>query len=99
MSSLIEQPIDDGSDMLGAVAGDTNSVSAIKSANPSIAVRYRALAWLTGAAGLAYLCRNAVGVPESTIRDELGLTLEQSGWFMGVFLDLCHLPDSQRMVL
>jgi ACS family glucarate transporter-like MFS transporter/ACS family D-galactonate transporter-like MFS transporter len=47
--------------------------------------RYRAVAWLTVAAGLAYLCRNAVGVSESTIREELGLTLEQSGWFMGAF--------------
>ena len=37
------------------------------------------------AAGLAYLCRNSVGVAESAIRDELGLTLEQSGWFMGAF--------------
>ena len=37
------------------------------------------------AAGLAYLCRNAIGVAESTIREELGLTLEQSGWFMGAF--------------
>ena len=48
-------------------------------------VRYQALAWLTVAAALAYLCRNAIGVAESTIRDELGLTLEQSGWFMGAF--------------
>ena len=45
-------------------------------------VRYRALAWLTAAAGLAYLCRNAIGVPESAIREELGLTFRQSGWFM-----------------
>jgi ACS family D-galactonate transporter-like MFS transporter len=48
-------------------------------------VRYRALAWLTAAAGLAYLCRNAIGVPESAIREELGLTFRQSGWFMGAF--------------
>src|SRR5262245_57362102 len=52
---------------------------------PSTNVRYRVLAWLTMAAGLAYLCRNAVGVAESAIRGELGLTLEQSGWFMGAF--------------
>jgi ACS family glucarate transporter-like MFS transporter/ACS family D-galactonate transporter-like MFS transporter len=37
------------------------------------------------AAALAYLCRNAVGVAESTIREDLGLSLEQSGWFMGSF--------------
>lgn len=48
-------------------------------------VRYGALGWLTLAAGLAYLCRNAIGVAESSIRDELDLTLEQSGWFMGAF--------------
>ncbi|QDU36123.1 putative sulfoacetate transporter SauU [Maioricimonas rarisocia] len=47
--------------------------------------RYRTLGWLTFAAALAYLCRNAVGVAESTIREDLGLTLEQSGWFMGAF--------------
>jgi ACS family glucarate transporter-like MFS transporter/ACS family D-galactonate transporter-like MFS transporter len=51
----------------------------------STTVRYRALAWLTAAAVLAYLCRNVPGVAESTIRDELGLSLEQSGWFMGAF--------------
>ncbi len=48
-------------------------------------IRYRALAWLTLAAALSYLCRNAVGVAESTIRKDLGMTLEQSGWFMGAF--------------
>lgn len=37
------------------------------------------------AAALAYLCRNAVGVAESTIRNDLDLTLEQSGWFMAAF--------------
>lgn len=48
-------------------------------------IRYRSLAWLTAAAALAYLCRNAVGVAESTIREDLSLTREQSGWFMGAF--------------
>ena len=48
-------------------------------------VRYGALAWLTVASALAYLCRNSIGVAESTIRKELDLTLEQSGWFMGAF--------------
>jgi len=48
-------------------------------------VRYRVLAWLTLAAALAYLTRNAVGVAESSIRADLGLTLQQSGWFMGAF--------------
>lgn len=48
-------------------------------------VRYRVLAWLTFAAALAYLTRNAVGVAESSIRQDLGLTLQESGWFMGAF--------------
>ncbi|QDU60246.1 putative sulfoacetate transporter SauU [Planctomycetes bacterium Pan216] len=48
-------------------------------------IRYRVLGWLTLAAGLAYVCRNGVGVAESTIREDLGLSLEQSGWFMGAF--------------
>ncbi len=48
-------------------------------------VRYRVLAWLTVAAALSYLCRSAVSVPESTVRGDLGLTLEESGWFMGAF--------------
>ncbi|MCA9170449.1 MAG: MFS transporter [Planctomycetales bacterium] len=47
--------------------------------------RYRAVLWLTSAAALAYLCRNAVGVAESTIRSDIELSLEQSGWFMGAF--------------
>ena len=48
-------------------------------------IRYRALAWLTLAAAIAYLSRNAVGVAESTIREDMGLSLTQSGWFMGAF--------------
>lgn len=48
-------------------------------------VRYGVLFWLTLAAALAYLCRNSVGVAESTIRADLDLTLQQSGWFMGAF--------------
>ncbi|GAA4445578.1 MFS transporter [Novipirellula rosea] len=48
-------------------------------------IRYRTLTWLTLAAAIAYLCRNAVGVAESTVREDLGFTLEQSGWFMGAF--------------
>lgn len=50
-----------------------------------MARRYGALGWLTLGGALAYLCRNATGVAESAIREELGLTLEQSGWFMGAF--------------
>ncbi|HEY0980508.1 MULTISPECIES: MFS transporter [unclassified Schlesneria] len=49
------------------------------------AVRYRAIGWLATASGLAYLCRNSIGVAESRIRDDLGLTLAESGQFMGAF--------------
>jgi ACS family D-galactonate transporter-like MFS transporter len=48
-------------------------------------VRYQVVAWLTLAAAIAYLTRNAVSVAESTIREDLGLSLRQSGWFMGTF--------------
>ena len=85
MSSIIDGPLD----------GDTPAISPSLETpedNPSIAtalrptiVRYHALGWLTAASALAYLCRNSIGVAESTIRDQLGLTLEQSGWFMGAF--------------
>ncbi len=47
--------------------------------------RYQVLALLTVAAAIAYTARNAVGVAESTIREDLGLSLRQSGWFMGTF--------------
>ena len=46
-------------------------------------------------ATLAYLCRNGIGVAESTIRDELGLTKQQSGWMMAAFFwsyALCQVP-------
>lgn len=48
-------------------------------------MRYRVVGWLTAAAALAYLCRNGLGVIESTVRADLGLTMEQSGLFMGAF--------------
>lgn len=48
-------------------------------------VRFGVLTWLTLAAALAYLSRSAIGVAESTIRDEFRLTETQSGWFMGAF--------------
>ena len=48
-------------------------------------VRYQALAWLATASALAYLTRNSIGVAEGKIREELGLTLAQSGYFMGAF--------------
>ncbi|MEM7012129.1 MAG: MFS transporter, partial [Verrucomicrobiota bacterium] len=46
-------------------------------------VRYTALTWLIFAAVFAYLSRNALGVAESTIRDEFGITKTNSGILMG----------------
>ncbi|MFN3159280.1 MAG: MFS transporter [Rubinisphaera brasiliensis] len=48
-------------------------------------IRYRTMAWLIVASALAYLCRNSIGVAESTVRQDLQLSLEQSGWFLGAF--------------
>lgn len=48
-------------------------------------MRYVAVAALSSTAILAYLSRNAISVAESTIRTELDLTTEQSGWMMGAF--------------
>src|SRR5690606_32265284 len=48
-------------------------------------VRFQVLGLLTLAAAIAYVVRNAVGVAESTIRDDVGLSLRESGWFMGAF--------------
>ncbi len=47
--------------------------------------RFIVLAGLCMAAALAYLTRNAVGTAESTIRADLGLTKEQSGWLSSAF--------------
>jgi len=48
-------------------------------------VRHRVLAGLCLAAALAYLCRNVVAVAESTLRNDLGLTKQESGWLMSAF--------------
>src|SRR6185369_1679552 len=81
----IDPPVDDVPAALDSSATALGAISPTTLISPPTTVRYRALAWLTGAACLAYLCRNAVGVSESTVREALGLTLEQSGWFMGAF--------------
>ena len=85
MSSLIDKPLDDGPPALQSHIIANNNNLAFPLTDRTTSIRYRFLAWLTAAAGLAYLCRSAIGVPESAIRTELGLTLEQSGWFMGAF--------------
>jgi ACS family glucarate transporter-like MFS transporter/ACS family D-galactonate transporter-like MFS transporter len=85
MSSLNDKLIDvDPPTILASLASVNGKPAVVLTGRPT-AVRYRALAWLTAAAGLAYLCRNSIGVAESAIREELGLTLKQSGWFMGAF--------------
>ena len=54
------------------------------SARPSV-VRFAVLAWLCAGAALAYVSRNSIAVAESTVRGDLGLTKEQSGWLMSAF--------------
>jgi ACS family D-galactonate transporter-like MFS transporter len=85
MSSLNDKLVDVDARTILAPLVSLNGKPAIELTGRPTAVRYRALAWLTVAAGLAYLCRNAIGVAESAIREELGLTLEQSGWLMSAF--------------
>src|SRR5881409_3835159 len=61
-------------------------------------IRFLVLAWLCAAAALAYVSRNAIAVAESTVRSDLGLTKEQSGWLMSAFFfsyALCSIPAAQ----
>lgn len=47
---------------------------------------------------LAYVARNAIATAESTIRSDLSLTKEQSGWLISAFYlsyALCQLPTSE----
>lgn len=48
-------------------------------------IRLEVVALLGLAAAIAYVARNAVSVAESSIRADLGLSIRQSGWFMGTF--------------
>lgn len=57
----------------------------VETATRPTRVRHEVLALLTLAAAIAYITRNAVSVAESTIREDLGLTIRQSGWFMAAF--------------
>jgi len=60
--------------------------------------RFLVLAWLCAAAALAYLSRNAISVAESTVRRDLGLTKQQSGWLMSGFFfsyALLSIPAAQ----
>src|SRR5438876_9460369 len=60
--------------------------------------RFLVLALLCAAAALAYVSRNAIAVAESTVRSDLGLTKQQSGWLMSAFFlsyALCSIPAAQ----
>ena len=71
--------------------------------NPSPAIaaptntRFVVLAGLCAAAALSYVSRNAIAVAESTVRGDLGLTKEQSGWLMSAFFisySVCQIPGA-----
>ena len=71
--------------------------SAAANSRPTRA-RFLVLAWLCAAAALAYLSRNTISVAESTVRRDLGLTKQQSGWLMSGFFfsyALLSIPAAQ----
>src|SRR5687768_10632985 len=77
--------------------GERPSTSAAASVRPT-KTRFIVLAWLCAAAALAYVSRNAIAVAESTVRTDLGLTMQQSGWLMSAFFfsyALCQIPTAQ----
>lgn len=60
--------------------------------------RFLVLAGLCTVAALSYIARNAISVAESTVRADLALTKEQSGWLMSAFFfsyALCQIPGAQ----
>lgn len=66
------------------------------SARPTL-VRFAVLAWLCAAAALAYVSRNAIAVAESSMRADLDLTKDQSGWLMSAFFisyAVCQIPGA-----
>ena len=59
--------------------------------------RFVVLGGLCLAAALSYVSRNAIAVAESTVRADLGLSKEQSGWLMSAFFlsyALCQIPGA-----
>src|SRR5437762_14279552 len=77
--------------------GEPQSKLAPPNARPT-KTRFLVLAWLCAAAALAYVSRNSIAVAESTVRGDLGLTKEQSGWLMRAFFfsyALCQIPMGQ----
>ena len=66
--------------------------------NTASHTRFLVLAGLCVAAALSYIARNAISVAESTVRADLELTKEQSGWLMSAFFfsyALCQIPAAQ----
>ena len=60
--------------------------------------RYVVLTWFCVSMALAYMSRNAISVAESTIRKDLGITMDESGWLLGVFFlpyALFQIPAAQ----
>jgi len=77
--------------------GEAQSATALANGRPT-KTRFLVLAGLCAAAALAYVCRNAIAVAESTVRGDLGLTKQQSGWLMSAFFfsyALCSIPAAQ----
>src|SRR6185369_867017 len=77
--------------------GKPQSTSDPANARPT-KTRFLVLASLCAAAALAYVSRNAIAVAESTVRGDLGLTKQQSGWLMSAFFfsyALCSIPAAQ----
>ncbi len=66
-----------------------NSITAASQAGTDLDrptnVRFQVVGLLALAAISAYIARSSVSVAESTIRGDLGLSLRESGWFMGAF--------------
>ncbi|MBX7210586.1 MAG: MFS transporter [Verrucomicrobiaceae bacterium] len=59
--------------------------------------RFIVLLLLCLAAAIAYVSRNAIAVAESTVRADLSLSKEQSGWLMSAFFlpyALCQIPGA-----
>ncbi len=72
-------------------------VPSIATAQPT-QTRFLVLGWLCAAAALAYVSRNAIAVAESTVRADLGLEKQESGWLISAFFfsyALCQIPTAQ----
>lgn len=64
---------------------------------PPTHIRFLVLAGLCTAAALSYVSRNAIAVAESTVRADLGLTKQESGWLMSAFFisyAVCQIPGA-----